>query len=225
MDKEGKIEVQDLRTNEGKIQDFMNEKEPKLKVSEPKLVNENTANITMELNQNVNSNVLSSNTQTAASTGSNFQAMLNNQIQQSAPEFVKAGNLILKDNNQGTINLVLRPDDLGNVKLHLSLDGKNITGHITVATKEALEVFKDNAETLREAFIKNGFNEASFDVSFGVNSNSNNQQMAFDEQNDGTNLLAKRVYNGNGGEVEATSTNVRDEKNTVNSNYSINIFA
>ena len=202
----------------------MNGEKAKLKVSEPKMVNENTATITMELNQNANANVLSTNSQTAASNGSNFQAMLNNQIQQSAPEFVKAGNLILKDNNQGTINLILRPDDLGNVKLHLSLDGKNITGHITVATKEALEVFKDNAETLREAFIKNGFDQASFDVSFSGNGSSN-QQMAFEQQNDGTELLAKRVYNGNAMEGEATSSESISEKSSSNDNYSINIVA
>ena len=221
LDKDEKIEVQDLRNDAGKTADLQAESKGKMKVSEPKLVNENTATMTIELN-NVNDNVLSSNSQTAAANGSNFQAMLNNQIQQSAPEFVKAGNLVLKDNNQGTINLVLRPDDLGNVKLHLSLDGKNISGHISVATKEALEVFKDNAETLREAFIKNGFDSASFDVSYSGNNNFS-QDSAF-EQQDGTEFIAKRVYE-NGAAVSEDDGSSGFEKNSLNNDYSINIVA
>ena len=225
FDKDGKIEVQDMRSDAGKIADAQADSKSKLKISEPKLVNENTAQMTIELNQNANANanVLSANNQAAGANGSNFQAMLNNQIQQAAPEFVKAGNLILKDNNQGTINLVLRPDDLGDVKLHLSLDGKNISGHITVATKEALEVFKDNAETLREAFIKNGFDSASFDVSYGGNQGGFNQEMAF-EQQDGRELLAKKVYE-NGVVSSEEDLEITNENNDVFGEYSINIVA
>ena len=149
--------------------------------------------------------------------------MLNNQIQQSAPEFVKAGNLVLKDNNQGTINLLLRPDELGNVKLHLSLDGKNISGHITVATKEALEVFKDNAETLREAFIKSGFESASFDVAYSGN-NGAGQESSFQQQNDGKEFVAKKVYENHSDNSDGEFDKIV-EKNDKNKEYSINIVA
>ena len=114
LDKDGKITVEDLRTKEVPA-----EKEKPLIKTEVKIENDNTASITMDLAQNVKNDVLSLNNQTAASNGSNFQAMLNNQIQASAPEFVKAGSIVLKDNNQGTINLILHPDDLGNVNIHL----------------------------------------------------------------------------------------------------------
>ena len=227
MDKDKKISVQDLRTSVAEAVEAASEdgadNKSKFKVSEPKLINENTANITMEMRQNVASNVLSSNNQAAAANGSNFQAMLNNQIQQSAPEFVKAGNLILKDNNQGTINLLLRPDELGNVKLHLSLDGKNITGHITVATKEAMEVFKDNAETLREAFIKSGFESANFDVAYSGN-NGAGQENAFQQQNDGKEFVAKKVYENHSENADGEFDKIV-EKNDKNKEYSINIVA
>jgi len=220
LDKEGKITVQDLRTEPS--EEIKLEKSD-LKITEVKQTSENTAQITIDLNQTANENVLSLNTQSAAADGSNFQAMLNNQIQNNAPEFVKAGNLILKDNNQGTIDLVLHPDDLGNVKIHLSLDGKTISGQITVNSKEALQVFKDNAETLREAFIKEGFDGASFDVAFN-NSGSSNQDFGFEQQNDGTNLIGKRVY---GSSAEAVgSDGMEDYMNDENySNYSVNIVA
>ena len=221
LDKDGKITVEDQRTKE--VAETDTTKKSALKTSEIKLANENTAVMSVELNPNAEADVLSLNTQTAASNGSNFQAMLSNQLQNVAPEFVKAGNLVLKDNNQGTINLVLHPDDLGNVKIHLSLDGKTLSGHITVATKEALQVFKDNSETLREAFIKSGFDAASFDVAMN-NGSMANQNMGFNGQDDGRNIFAQRLY---GKSAEGLSAELDDIfENAVDiSNYSVNIVA
>lgn len=223
LDKDGKITVEDLRTKATEETEPAESKKSAIKTSEIKLTNDSTAVMSVELNPNAEADVLSLNTQTAASNGSNFQAMLSNQLTNVAPEFVKAGSLVLKDNNQGTINLILHPDDLGNVKIHLSLDGKTLSGHITVATKEALQVFKDNAETLREAFIKSGFDTASFDVAMN-NGGSFNQDMGFNEQNDGRNLFAKRAYGDSAGGLSAELDDIFE--NTVDiSNYSVNIVA
>ena len=223
LDKDGKITVEDLRTKVENENEAAESKKSLVKTSEIKLTNDSTAVMSLELNPNAEADVLSLNNQTAASNGSNFQAMLSNQLTNVAPEFVKAGNLVLKDNNQGTINLILHPDDLGNVKIHLSLDGKTLSGHITVATKEALQVFKDNAETLREAFIKSGFDAASFDVAMN-NSGSLNQDMGFNGQDDGRNLFAKRAYGDSAGGLSAELDDIFE--NTVDiSNYSVNIVA
>ena len=224
IDKEGKITVKDLRTE--KVEEKIDDIKPAQKLNvDVKMNNSNTATITMDYaNQISEENILSLNNQTAASDGSNFQAMLNNQIQQNVPEFVKAGSVILKDNNQGTINLVLHPDDLGNVKIHLSLDGKTINGHIIVATKEAMEVFKDNAQTLREAFIKNGFDGADFNVSYNNNSSGNNGQ-EFSNQFDDGNFLAKKIYGNDlssSGEIDSQLNDIISSKND---NYSVNIVA
>ena len=221
LDKEGKITVEDERTKV--VAEAEDGKKSSIKTSDTKLTNDNTAVMSVELNPNAEADVLSLNTQTAASNGSNFQAMLSNQLHNVAPEFVKAGNLVLKDNNQGTINLVLHPDDLGNVKIHLSLDGKTLSGHITVATKEALQVFKDNAETLREAFIKNGFDAANFDVAMN-NGGSFNQNMGFNGQNDGRNLFAQRVYGSSAEGLSAELDDIFDNAEDI-SNYSVNIVA
>ena len=224
IDKEGKITVKDLRTEE--VEEKIDDKKTAQKLNvDVKMNNSNTATITMDYaNQISEENILSLNNQTAASDGSNFQAMLNNQIQQNVPEFVKAGSVILKDNNKGTINLVLHPDDLGNVKIHLSLDGKTINGHIIVATKEAMEVFKDNAQTLREAFIKNGFDGADFNVSYNNNSSGNNGQ-EFSNQFDDGNFLAKKIYGNDlssSGEIDSQLNDIISSKND---NYSVNIVA
>ena len=223
LDKDGKITVEDLRTKAVEETEPAESKKSAIKTSDIKLTNDSTAVMSVELNPNAEADVLSLNTQTAASNGSNFQAMLSNQLTNVAPEFVKAGNLVLKDNNQGTINLILHPDDLGNVKIHLSLDGKTLSGHITVATKEALQVFKDNAETLREAFIKSGFDAANFDVAMN-NGGSFNQSMGFEGQDETRNMFAKRAYGESAGGLSVELDDIFE--NTVDiSNYSVNIVA
>ncbi|MBR4790314.1 MAG: flagellar hook-length control protein FliK [Treponema sp.] len=223
LDKDSKIIVRDQRTAQTENAKSSEKSGSKGQV-QVQFDNQNNATITMELaEQTASENILSLDNQTAASEGSNFQAMLSNQIQANAPEFVKAGSLILQDNNKGTINLVLHPDDLGNVKIHLSMDGKTVSAHITVNTKEALEVFKDNAQTLREAFAKSGFDTSSFDVSYNGNS-QNDQNQTFEGRYDGFEYWAKNAYGDSlGGETDGY---IQDSYEFAqNSEYSINIVA
>ena len=220
-----KISVIDLRTKQPEEPEQPQEKPQKsnLKIE---LNSGNTATVTMELDPQqliAGENILSLDNQTAAANGSDFQAMVSNQIQANVPDFVRTGTILLKDNDKGTINLVLHPDDLGNVKIHLSMDGKTISAHITVNTKEALEVFKDNAQTLREAFAKNGYETANFDVSYNGNSNGG-QNQNFEGRYDGNEYWARKAYGEYlGGNDDGYIQNVADS--TLNSEYSINIVA
>lgn len=225
----GKISVQDFRSDSEKQNALLlaeNEKnnQNSLKVSNVQVSSDGTNFINMEMNQAVSADVLSLNNQTAGANGSNFQAMLNNQIQSNISEFVKAGNIILKDNDQGQINLILHPDDLGNVKIHLSLDGKNISGQIIVSSKEALQVFKDNAETMREAFIKNGFDGANFDVAYNNSGSQSGNSSGF-EQNDGTGLIARKMYSNAHESSEIGFDDGMNKEIEKYSNYSVNIVA
>ena len=169
LDKDGKIKVTDYRSEEKT--DFApektDEKKSQLKITDVKY-DRNTAEMTLDLAKadTAQMNILSSNSQTAGANGSQFQAMLTNQIQQSAPELVKAGNIILKDNDVGQIKLVLNPESLGNVKIDLHISEKNITGRIIVASAEAYNAFKESADSLRQAFINSGFETAGFDLQF-----------------------------------------------------------
>ena len=225
----GNISVHDLRSDSEKQNALLlaeNEKNSQnsLKVSNVQVSSDGTNFINMEMNQAVSADVLSLNNQTAGANGSNFQAMLNNQIQSNISEFVKAGNIILKDNDQGQINLILHPDDLGNVKIHLSLDGKNISGQIIVSSKEALQVFKDNAETMREAFIKNGFDGANFDVAYNNSGSQSGNSSGF-EQNDGTGLIARKMYSNAHESSEIGFDDGMNKEIEKYSNYSVNIVA
>ena len=179
LDKDGKIKVTDYRSEEKTdfASERTDEKKSQLKITDVKY-DRNTAEMTLDLAKadTAQMNILSSNSQTAGANGSQFQAMLTNQIQQSAPELVKAGNIILKDNDVGQIKLVLNPESLGNVKIDLHISEKNITGRIIVASAEAYNAFKESADSLRQAFINSGFETAGFDLQFAGQNTSGQQE-------------------------------------------------
>lgn len=194
LDKDGKIKVTDYRSEEKT--DFAlekaDEKKSQLKITDVKY-DRNTAEMTLDLAKadTAQMNILSSNSQTAGANGSQFQAMLTNQIQQSAPELVKAGNIILKDNDVGQIKLVLNPESLGNVKIDLHISEKNITGRIIVASAEAYNAFKESADSLRQAFINSGFETAGFDLQFAGQNASGQQEQ---HQNSDAHFKMERTY-------------------------------
>ena len=84
---------------------------------------------------------------------------------------------MLRDNNQGTINLILHPESLGNVKVSLQLTDKVIAGQIVVQSQEAYNAFRDSIDSLKQAFAQNGFETANFNLAMGgdmMNGNGGN---------------------------------------------------
>ena len=192
LDKDGKIKVTDLRTENVE----KSSESKKLEIKDAKFDGKNNIEMNVELSsQNVTSNILSSDSQTASADGSNFQAMLQNQIQENAGELVKAGNIVLKDNNVGQIKLILHPEQLGNVKIDLQVKDNNISGRIIVQTQEAFEAFKQSAENLREAFVAGGYETAGFDLSFAGQNNGQNEQTP-NQDNQSRNFYRAFAYEG-----------------------------
>lgn len=223
LDKDKKILVKDFRTQES--DDEKSDKNKQDFKNEVHFDSDNSATITMDLNAATSeSDVLSLNNQVASSDGSNFQSMLNNQIQVNIPDVVKAGSIILKDNDQGTINLVLHPDDIGNVKISLSMDGKTVSGHIIVQTKEAMAMFRENAQDLKNEFLKNGFDFASFDISYSDNSSGSSQNQGFENQYNGNEFIAKQLYGMDTGEAAVSFENLEKFEENFSNNF-INIVA
>lgn len=187
-DKERKITVTDLRSQgqDGEVA-ASNDKKFSAKSglkTEIRYDGKNAAEMTMNLADGIQQNLTSSNAQTASASSSTFQAMLSNQLQNNAADFVKAGNIVLKDNDAGQIKLILNPESLGNVKIDLEISDKTLTGRITVASREAFNAFKESSESLRQAFINSGFENAGFELamagngSFGGNLNGREQNDA-----------------------------------------------
>lgn len=181
--------VSDERSIEQKIVDFSKE----VKISTTK-DGESSLNLTMSLNDQANQNILSTNNQSAGAQGSAFQEMFNQQIETSVPEFVKAGRLVLRNNNSGSVNMILKPESLGNVKISLNVSDKVITGQITVNSKEAYEAFKENLENLKQAFQDSGFESASLNLSL-ANDNSGSSAFAQNERQEASNeFFSNKVY-------------------------------
>ena len=192
LDKEGKITVKDLRSEETE----KTSGEKKLEIKEVKFDGKNNIEMDVEIsNQNAVSNILSSDSQSASADGSNFQAMLQNQIQENADSFVKAGNIVLKDNNVGEIKLILHPEQLGNVKIDLQVKDNNISGRIIVQSQEAFEAFRQSVESLKQAFVSSGFETAGFDLSFAGQDNGQNQ-FAQNQDNASRQMRRSFAYEG-----------------------------
>ena len=137
---------------------------------------DNSAQMSMNLAPNAQQNIqFDGIVNQAATQKTDFSSMLSSEIQNNAYEFVKAGSMVLKDNNSGTINLILHPDELGSVKIQLELSDKLIAGKIVVATKEAYEAFNSSMNALKEAFNASGFESSNFDLSWSRKESSSNQ--------------------------------------------------
>ena len=190
-------------------------------VTSVKQTDSNSVQVTMDLTAQAEKNILSLDSQSAGAQGSAFQAMLEKQISENASDFVKAGNIVLKDNNAGKINLILHPENLGNVKISLELSDKVITGKIIVSSQEAYKAFNATSENLKSAFIESGFDGASFDVSFA----GQNQNFAGSGQNENHNAqYVQAAYDNFVVENISVDENNSDIINDVR-DYSINIVA
>ncbi len=223
------ISVVDLRTEnveESVNPQVLNEVKDEVKTTEVKNSSEQVA---QELSLNTNNiltqdNILSSNDQTASATGSNFQQMLTEQIQNNAPEFVKAGGIVLRDNNEGSINLIMKPENLGNVKINLQVSDKVIAGQITVHSKEAYDAFKQSLDTLKQAFEQSGFDSANLSLALADSSNSGFTGHGQPQQSSEP-FMANKAYSGF---VQETSGSTVEQEGSVafeSDGYQIDVVA
>jgi hypothetical protein len=96
-----------------------------------------------------------------------FDRLLQAELQKNAGELVKAGQIVLQNNDVGTIRLVLHPEALGNVKINLRLNDGRVTGSIACGSEEAYRALKETIPSLEQAFKQGGFETNGFDLTWG----------------------------------------------------------
>ena len=216
----GKISVIDMRTEQvaeqiANPEDSAVTKEGAKKSDFVKTVEyDSNGNATISLslkgeNQAIDNGVVQTSTQ-------DFSSMLSREIASSANDLVKTGSIILKDNNAGTINLILNPEELGSVKIKLEISDNQITGKILVASKEAYDAFNQNLNLLKNAFIDSGFSAGGFDLAF----TGSNQQGDFG-QNGNQNQPSQSEINYKAGVYEQAVAEVVPESTTSTSTVNL----
>ncbi len=87
-------------------------------------------------------------------------------------DIVRHASMALHDGGAGTIRIALKPETLGNVKIHLEMSENKVTGQIIVESEEALNAFKKEIASLEQAFRESGFSSA--DLNLSLNSGNEN---------------------------------------------------
>ncbi|MDR2940990.1 MAG: flagellar hook-length control protein FliK [Treponema sp.] len=102
----------------------------------------------------------------AKAGGTAVENMLARELHQNFNgDIVRHASMALHDGGEGVIKLALKPDSLGNVKIHLKMSENKITGHIVVESEEALNAFKKEITSLEQAFRESGFTNAQLNLS------------------------------------------------------------
>jgi len=82
-------------------------------------------------------------------------------------EVVRHSTMILRNDGQGELRLILKPESLGQVRIRLSMNNNHIEGRIIVENSTVKDMFDSNLAHLSQAFEKEGFSSASLEVAVG----------------------------------------------------------
>lgn len=103
----------------------------------------------------------------ASNAGASFSQRLSAEIQAYAQDFVRAGQIVLRNGTEGVIRLTLHPETLGAVRIHLEMSGdKKLSGKIAVSSQDAWDAFEGGMDSLVRSFAEEGFDTAGFDLSW-----------------------------------------------------------
>jgi hypothetical protein len=80
------------------------------------------------------------------------------------PQIVQHAGIILRDGGEGEIRLVLRPENLGSVRIRLQLGERSLEGRIVVDNRDVKELLDANLEQLKSALRQEGYASANIDV-------------------------------------------------------------
>jgi flagellar hook-length control protein FliK len=165
------LEVRDLRTMNG--QAGLKNGETQFRANAETRIpgGSGTREITLELHlpnqgQDTSSARAGADTAWEVKSGQAFDDLLARELHQNFNgDIVRHASMMLRDGNEGTIKLALKPETLGNVKIRLEMAENKITGHIVVESEEALRAFEREIHSLEQAFKDSGFQSANLEMS------------------------------------------------------------
>jgi len=174
------VEVRDFRSGETVTEGVARDGNVPLRVSaETRLPGESAGkDIVLELRlPNQGQDAASATTAWEAKAGQAFEDLLARELHQNFNnDIVRHASVALRDGNEGTIKLALKPESLGNVKIRLEMAENRITGHIVVESKEALRAFEREISSLEKAFRDSGFDGANLEMSLAADGRGAEQQ-------------------------------------------------
>ena len=110
--------------------------------------------------------------------------------QRFIPEFVKQTGIILKEGGNGEIRLVLKPENLGSIRIRLALSESSLEGRIVVDNNSVKELVESSLDNLKNALRLEGY-QTNLEVSVGHRRNWN-----------GNGQTQPTVWSGGGGSEE-----------------------
>ncbi len=117
-------------------------------------------------------------------------------------EIVRQAKIILKDASSGEIRLVLKPENLGNVRIRLDLQDNVIGGKIIVENSTVREIFRENIEHLQKAFAAQGMEAGALDVSVAGGESGTHDEQADNRDLSGSQVSSLRQMESNVPSVE-----------------------
>ena len=82
-------------------------------------------------------------------------------------EVVRHATVLVREGDQGEIRLVLRPENLGSVRIRMQVSQDSVSGRIVVENAAVRQAVEEGLDALRSAFREEGYDTASLDVSVG----------------------------------------------------------
>ncbi len=84
---------------------------------------------------------------------------------QGASEIVRQAQVILRDNNEGELRLLLKPESLGTVRIRMEMIEDRVALRIFVDNETAGDAFRDSIADLQRSFEESGVSTDTFEVS------------------------------------------------------------
>ncbi len=112
---------------------------------------------------------------------------------------VRQAKIMLSESDKAEIRLIIRPPELGRVRINLQMENGHIAGRILVDNGSVREVMEQNLPALQRAFAEAGLDVGSFEVSTG----DSRQEAGTDDGRNKSNGNGRRPVEGAGAFAES----------------------